>query len=256
MERQKQEHKTTPVNMTTVNKKIYFDKSGYCFIGLLALAFLGFWNSYFSKFFTGQNDFTFYYHFHATMMIGWVGLLITQPLLIRQKKFRLHRLLGRVTYFMMPLLLVSVLLVLNSGLKRIPENESDKITFNLILFPFRDFILLSVAFLIGIYYRRKVHIHARAMIITGIVFIEPALFRFLGGVVFKNNGILAFYIGIGFILSLLIILIIMERKHKSGRWLFPSLFAIYSVAYLIAIFEIQLTFMDPFVRWFARLSLT
>lgn len=242
--------------MSTINKRIYFDKSGYYFIGLLVLAFLGFWNSYFSKFFNGQNEYTFYYHFHATMMVGWVGLLITQPLLIRQKKFHLHHLLGRVTYFMMPLLLISVLLVLNSGLKRIPVNESEMITFNLILFPFRDFLLLSAAFLIGIYYRRKVQIHARAMIITGIVFIEPALFRFLGGMVFKDNGVLAFYIGIGLILSLLVTLIIMERKQKSGRWLFPSLLAIYLIAYSIAIFEIQLTFMDPFVRWFARLSLT
>jgi hypothetical protein len=125
-----------------------------------------------------------------------------------------------------------------------------------VLFPFRDIILLSTFFLIGIYYRHNVQIHARAMIITGIVFIEPALFRFLGGMVFKDKGPLGAFIGIGLILALLITLIIMERKQKSGRWLFPSLLIIYLIAYSITIFEIQLTFLDPLVRWFAKLPLT
>ncbi len=242
--------------MTTTNSKIAFDKSGFYFIVLLILAFLGFWNSYFSKFFNGHNEYSFYFHFHATMMLLWVALLILQPFLIRKKKFRFHRLIGKVTYFTMPLLLASVLLVLNSGLRSIPINESNKITFNLILFPFRDIILLSTAFLIGVYNRHNVQIHARAMIITGIVFIEPALFRFLGGMVFKDSGSLGGFIGIGLIITLLITLIIMERNQKSGRWLFPSLLAIYLIAYSITIFEIQLTLLDPLVRWFAKLPLT
>ena len=32
-------------------KKIQYDKSGYYFIGLVTLSILGFWPSYFSKFF-------------------------------------------------------------------------------------------------------------------------------------------------------------------------------------------------------------
>lgn len=243
-------------NMTTINTKFHLDKSGYYFIGLLVLAFLGFWNSYFSKFFIGQNDYNFYFHFHATMMILWVVLLITQPLLIRKKKLHLHRLIGKVTYFTMPLLLTSVILVLNSRLRSLPVNEINKLTFNMILFPFRDFMLLATSFLIGIYYRHNVQIHARAMIITGIVFIEPALSRFLGGIAFKDNEMVGVVITIILILILLITLIIIERKQKSGRWLFPSILAIYVAAYSIAFSGIQLSFLDPFVKWFAKLPLT
>lgn len=239
--------------MNTISPKIRFDKSGYYFTGLLVLVFLGFWNSYFSKFFIGKNDYSFYFHFHAAMMILWVILLIIQPLLVRKKRLALHRIFGKFTYFMMPLLLISVLMVLNSGMKKIPNNE---IAFSTIVFPFRDFILLTVAFSIGIYYRKDIQIHSRAMIITGIVFIEPALFRFLGGMLFKKMGDVGALIGIVLILSLLITLIVIERKQKSGRWLFPSLLAIYIIVYSIVIFQVPLTFLDPFARWLARLPIT
>ena len=239
--------------MPTTTLRIRFDKSGYYFIGLLVLAFLGFWNNYFSKFFVGHNDFSFYFHFHAAMMILWVVLLIVQPLLIRKKQVHLHKSIGKATYFIMPLLLTSVLLVLNNGLKNIPEKE---ISFNLVLFPFRDFILLAVAFCIAIYHRRNIQIHARAMIITGIVFIEPALFRFLNGMLLKGFGGAGGLVAMFLMLSLLITLIVMERNQKSGRWMFPSLLAIYVVAYCIGIFQIPITFLDPLTRWIAALPLT
>ena len=240
--------------MTSTTSRISFEKSGYYFVGLLVLAFLGFWNKYFSRFFTDHNaDYSFYFHFHAVMMILWVILLIAQPLLIQKKKIELHRRIGKITYFLMPVLLFSVVLVLNSGLKSMPENE---VTLASILAPFRDLLLLSVAFSIGIYYRRNVQIHARAMIITGLVFIEPALSRFLGGMLFKGMGMVGPLLTILIILGMITTLIIMERKQKSARWLFPSLLVVYTISYLIMIFEIPLTFFDPFVKWFAALPLT
>lgn len=239
--------------MATITQKIRFDKSGYYFTGLLILVFLGFWKSYFSRFFNGTNDYNFYFHFHAVMMLLWVLILITQPLLIRKKKLHEHRFFGKVSYFIMPLLLISVLLVLNSGLKEIPANE---ITFNTVLFPCRDILLLACAFSVGVWYRHNVQVHARAMIITGIVFIEPALFRFFSGVVFKGMGAMGFYVGVVLIVGLLITLIIIERKQKSGRWLFPAFLAIDVLVYCIVLSEVPLTFFDPLVRWYAKLPLT
>lgn len=166
---------------------------------------------------------------------------------------RLHRLIGRFSYVIMPVLLLSVLLILNSGLKNVPENE---LSFEMILFPFRDFFLLAIAFTIAIVYRRNMQIHARAMIITGIIFIEPALFRFLGGVVFKGAERWGFYTGVFLMLSLLTTLIIMERKEKTARWLFPAFLLIDVLVYAILIFQVDLSGMDPLVKWLARLPLT
>jgi heme exporter protein D len=239
--------------MQPTTAKIRFDKSGYYFIALMALAFAGFWKSYFSKFFDGTNDYNFYFHFHAAMMVLWVAILIVQPILIRKKKLAVHRIIGKVTYVLMPVMLLSVLLIMNSGMKQIPAEE---ITFANVLFPVRDFFLLATAFSIGVWYRHHVQIHARAMVITGIVFIEPALFRFLGGVVFKGMGPVGFFVGVFLILSLLITLIILERKQKSARWLFPAFLIIDVIVYLVLIFQVPLSFLDPMVKWFAKLPLT
>src|SRR6218665_2023980 len=94
--------------MQPTTAKIRFDKSGYYFIALMALVFAGFWKSYFSRFFNGTNDYNFYFHFHAAMMLLWVIILIAQPLLIRKKKLGVHRIIGRLTYFLMPVMLLSV----------------------------------------------------------------------------------------------------------------------------------------------------
>ncbi|MEO5889472.1 MAG: hypothetical protein ABIQ31_04425 [Ferruginibacter sp.] len=235
--------------MQTTTAKIRFDKSGYYFMLLPVLVFAGFWKSYFSKFFTGTNDYNFYFHFHAVMMILWVAILIAQPLLIRKKKLEIHRYIGKFTYVLMPVMLLSVLLIMNSGMKAVPASE---LTFQNVLFPVRDFFFLSVFFTIGVIYRHKIQVHARAMIITGIVFIEPALFRFLGGLLGRAGG----FIGMFLILSLLVTLIIKERKQKSGRWLFPSFLIVDVIVYLVVIFQVSLAFLDPVVTWFAKLPLT
>ncbi|KYP13759.1 hypothetical protein [Flavihumibacter sp. CACIAM 22H1] len=233
--------------------KLRFDKAGYYFTGLFLLAFLGFWKSYFSGFFNGTGSHHFYFHFHAVMMLTWLVLLIVQPLLIRYKKIKLHRAIGRFSYVVMPLLLISVLLVLNSGLKAIPQNE---ISFSTVIFPIRDFFLLIIAFTIAILYRHKIQIHARAMIITGIIFIEPALFRFLGKVVFEGMDPWGFFTGIFLILGLLMGLLFIERKQSSGRWLFPSLLVVDILVYALVVAQTDLSFMDPLIRWFARQPLT
>ncbi|MEO6547978.1 MAG: hypothetical protein ABIN94_08250 [Ferruginibacter sp.] len=235
--------------MQATTAKIRFDKSGYYFIGLLALALAGFWKSYFSKFFNGTNDYNFYFHFHAAMMILWVAILIAQPMLIHKKKMELHRIIGKFTYVLMPVMLVSVLLIMNSEMKAVP---ADELAFAHVLFPVRDFFFLSIFFTIGVIYRHNIQVHARAMIITGIVFIEPALFRFLGGL-FGRPGSLA---GMFLIVSLLVTLIIKERKQKSARWLFPAFLTVDVMVYLVLILQVPLSFLDPVVRWFAKLPLT
>lgn len=226
----------TPVRTRT------FDKSGFYFIGLLFISILGFWKSYFSKFFDGSLDYSGYFHFHAVMMLVWTAMLIAQPVLIRKKKLVLHKLIGKASYVVMPLLLFSVLLILNARLKAVPIEE---VTFIAILFPFRDFWFLIVFYTIALIYKRNIHIHARAMVATGIVFIEPSLARFIGG---PPTWVL--------ILILLITLSILDRKQKSGRWIFPSMLIVFLISYTIMITQIKVPWLDSFVRWFAALPLT
>lgn len=238
--------------MSTSTSKIRFDKSGYYFIGLVIIVLLGFWPSYFSGFINGNNKYAFYFHFHAFMMSTWIAMLIAQPILIRKKKLRIHKVIGKISYVVMPLLFISVLLLVHSRIKGSERNDLGLSIF----VPFKDLLIIATTYIIAIRYRHNLQIHARAMIATGIVFIEPALSRFMDNSVIKNNGVLAYLSTIGIIYAILISLMIIERKQKSARWIFPLVLVMYIIVHSVLIFNIEIPFLNSFAKWYASLPLT
>lgn len=238
-----------------VNKvsKIRFEKSGYYFIGLVVLVILGFWPTYLSKYFDGTPNFNFYFHFHALMMSLWILALIIQPILIKKKKLSIHRLIGKLSYILMPLLFTSIILLKHY---RIGGHVTEGLGASLWL-QSKDLVIIAIMYCIAIRYRHNIQIHARAMIATGIVFIEPALARFLIGSVFpKEYMLVAFLTTIGLVYALLIALVIIERKQQTGRWIFPLVLILYIIFHNLYFFEISTPAWDAFAKWFAELPIT
>ena len=66
----------------------------FFFFGIAVVIFIGFFKTYFGLFpsFAGVKTF---HHFHASLLLLWLLLLIVQPMLIKYKRFELHRWLGR-----------------------------------------------------------------------------------------------------------------------------------------------------------------
>jgi Ca2+/Na+ antiporter len=219
---------------------------------------LGFWPSYFAKFFNGTADFKFYFHFHATMMILWIPALVLQPILIKKKKVALHRFIGKMTYFLFPLIVTSVMLIVNlSHNHNLNEKDLGINVFGQV----KDFIIFAMAYFIAIKYRHNIDVHARAMIATGIALIEPALARifynsFGGFKIFENLPLFGNILAIIMISLLLIALMMKERHQKKGRWVFPLILGLYTVVNAIAIFQIHITLWESFSKWFVSLPLT
>jgi hypothetical protein len=82
---------------------------GYFFLLLVPLAFLGFYKRYLSQFPEFQET-TTYIHIHAAIASIWLFMLIIQPFLIRNRKYKQHRIVGRISYFVFPLLILSFIL--------------------------------------------------------------------------------------------------------------------------------------------------
>lgn len=226
-----------------------FVVSDFYFFGLAILALLGFWPTYFSKFFTGTADFASYFHFHVTVITLWIATLIIQPILIRRNQLKWHRLIGKASYILIPLIFVSVILVTHSH-----HSVTDPDLDIQLLIPFKDLLILATAYSIAVINRHNVDLHARGMIVCGLVFIEPPLIRLIGYTIAPFP--MAYFLTIFIVLSLLAILIFLERKQKSGRWIFPMTFSMYSILHTIILFEIHIPSWMTFSRWFMSLPLT
>ena len=103
-----------PVAVRRSARHIDFARSGPYFAAFLALAMAAFWPTYLSL---GPASSSFYTHFHAVTATAWMVLLIVQPLAIRTRRLKWHRILGRMSYVLAPLVLVSMVLLAHSRLR-------------------------------------------------------------------------------------------------------------------------------------------
>lgn len=197
--------------------------SSYLFIAVLLMAFAGFYKTYFG-FFPHFGGISTALHVHVVLVLLWFSILIVQPFLIRGKKLDLHRLIGKVSYGVVSLLVLSIVWLTRLEFIRntpVAPGEPD-----LRLIGTADLSCFVLFYSLAIYYRHKTSYHARYMVMTVLPFINPALGRlgFLG-------PILA--------LSILIGLLIYERFHnKIYRPYLISLFA-YLIIYIFFLFVIN-----------------
>ncbi len=150
---------------------------GYLFLILFAFVILGFYKTYFGLLPHFDNTTTLV-HFHAAVLMLWVILLIVQPLLIRYKKVAIHRLLGKFTYILVPLIICSFIGMINKQyneelIQKIPRSEIiEDISLAVALL-----LLFATFYMLAIINKRKVACQMRYMIATGLVFINPAIPR-------------------------------------------------------------------------------
>src|SRR6476661_2795812 len=88
---------------------------------LLAFAIAGFWPSYFAAR-PFEADF-FHVHFHGVLMFAWFTLLIVQASLIRGGQRAWHRSLGKVSYALVPLIVLSTVLLSHRRAHEAPASE-------------------------------------------------------------------------------------------------------------------------------------
>ena len=97
-------------------------------VSLLSIAILivltwGFYRTYII-FFPSFEGFQFVHHFHGATMLLWMAILVVQPWLMSQNKFRIHKAIGKSTFVLAPILMVSIFLVArmtyHNNLKTLP----------------------------------------------------------------------------------------------------------------------------------------
>lgn len=228
------------------------NKSGYYFILLLILAIIGFWESYFSKF---LSDISHYTHFHAVTMLLWIGMLITQPFLIRYKKYSLHKLIGKFSYGLVPLLVISLILLAHSQITIHNYGISYSRLYVLFL-QLSLLVIFIIAYSLAIIYRKSPNHHARYMISTSLTLIDPAVARIRIPLDLPSLPFSYQVVTFSIIDLILLALIFIERKQKNGREVFPIMLLIFIFFQTLNLSWTDSRAWDNFSMWFALLPLT
>ena len=160
----------------------YYKNIGNYFLILILFIALGFYYPYFSLF-PQFKSVTTTVHIHAISLMLWVLILITQPILIRHKKYKAHKIIGRFTYFLVPVVIITCLGVMRQqyyeGIERkLTSAQSLKTLF----VSFTQALSIIIFYLLAIINVLKGNIafHMRYMICLFLEFIPPTFGRTLG----------------------------------------------------------------------------
>jgi len=208
---------------------------GFGFVVLFAMSFYAFYPRYFAVVYTSPR----LIHVHYVLSMLWMGMLVAQPVLIARRKFEWHRLLGKISYVLVPLLIVSLYAMLRysyaNDVQHMQEevrSERSTLSPEAIVraaksgmgLPVYSLIILITFYPLAVINRKRPLVHAKYMIAAGGCVVGPILDRTIFRVVFDSTGTVPpFFQYYDFVLSdiLFIWLLYLDYKHK--RSLMPAL---------------------------------
>ena len=195
-------------------------------------------------------------HIHTALMMMWVLMLIAQAWFIRTRRFAMHRIVGRSSFLVAPLIVVMGLIGAHETLNRAPDGIS-LVDAQIEVYTWGQLLGFGLAWALAIQYRRRTALHVRFIISTVFAFGSAIVFRIimnwfawvpgmdsLDGLAAANGAVL---------LLGLLALIAIDWRHGlkcSPYWVMTIVIAVMHLGYF--------TFAKTdgwmaFVQWFAGL---
>ncbi|MGH8572078.1 MAG: hypothetical protein ACREX8_05825 [Gammaproteobacteria bacterium] len=218
------------------------------FAAFFALALVAFWPTYLSR--PGASN--SYTHLHAATAALWMLLLVAQSWAIGSRRVALHRLYGKGSYVLAPVLLVSILLLAHDRIRGV-GGEAYAIQTYILYLQLSLAALFALSYGLAIWNRRSVALHSRFMVCTALTLVDPVVIRLMfwaDPTPEWNYQWLTF----GLTDLVLLVLIWLERNNRAGRGVFPAMLAIFVLAQLPALLGLtEGPLWQGFARWYAAL---
>ena len=144
-------------------------------LALLLLSAVAFWPMYLSKRWAAIDLYT---HAHAVLGTLWLLILCVQPLLILRGDKLTHRIMGRASLFVAFGFVISGLLLTHFRVSRMPEAQFMKEGIHIYL-ALALGLLFAVACALGVRWRSSTPVHARFMVSTALLLLDPVLARLM-----------------------------------------------------------------------------
>lgn len=189
----------------------------YFFVVILAILVAGFYNSYFSRFPTFAG-LTYVHHAHTLLLLLWFAMLIVQPILIYQKRLNLHRFIGKISYIIVPLIVVSMLAAIKTQYIKNAPRMLETQNFAFLYLPTSALIPFVTLYVLAIVYRKRPAKHMRYMIASAVALLGPGVGRINFGITDFNTAVMfAFGLCDAFLVGLLI------YEYTKGKLYYPYL---------------------------------
>jgi hypothetical protein len=218
------------------------------FGALLLVTIPAFWVTYLNA--AAFRDDFLHVHLHGVAMFAWMALLVSQATLIRMGMRPLHRMAGKISYVLVPVVVVSTALLAHYRLRQGPPSDE-------LLYFFCVQLGLMAAFVfsyaMAMKYRHVPAIHMRYMMGTALATVDPILARILA-IYFGVNPPLLQVITYGLVLGLLAALWLRARRASIGRP-YAAMLAVFGVALMPTFFLPQTAAWRSFAEAYALLPL-
>lgn len=180
------------------------------FVFVVLISLVGFFKSYLT-FFPEFNRFPFVIHLHFLAFVSWFSLLIIQPILIKRKNLLLHRKVGKLSYLVAPVLLITIMILVTKQVQRelqLPNNQAATTAFIGLI----DILSFSLFYSIAMFNSRNTRWHVAFLMASTLVVLNPGLSRLLNQIQFGLGMTTAVFLPFIFSISLLILEKIKYKK--------------------------------------------
>lgn len=141
------------------------------FVAFFLFMLVGFWSTYFTRILDQEH---FLMHVHGVLLIAWCLMLVAQAWLIRANRRPLHRQVGKLSYVIVPAIVVATVALL---LYKMTTVGVDYVFAALVL---NALVVLVIYYGLAIFYRKNAGIHARFMLCTIFPMFTPITDRIIG----------------------------------------------------------------------------
>lgn len=203
-------------------KKIY-----WLFIFIFLCLPFGFKRYVFSL--SGGNQRHILIHLHAILMLLWCALLIIQPLLLRHKKLHIHKRIGKLSYVLAPLLIVSMIAMIKLSYLQGQATMTEKENLNNLLLPFSQTILFGVYYVFAMLNKNKLKAHMRFILVSSLTLLGPTIGRF--DFSFTGFDLDAVNISLLVMELILILCIIYDLRQQKNITIYAVALAVYAFAH-------------------------
>jgi hypothetical protein len=147
-----------------------------------AIAFVGFWPTYFGPLFAGTVEKLPVIHVHAAIYVGWLAIFIAQATFAATRRMDLHVRLGNIGIgYGVLVIVMGVTVAISMFAVRVRAGNLEE-AHSRVIAPLLDMVFFAPLFAAAVRFRRKPEIHKRLMIVATTVLLIAAVGRmtFLG----------------------------------------------------------------------------